>query len=214
MFIDYPGKSTIYIDTVSPENEENLANILACENTSPSLCNKLIKRDFWIEFNIFAPQEISYFEDRYVITHLYFYAKKISKTNKAFYHYTHSNINAITRVKTEIHFENVILFWKLMDDFLKKTGTYTKHEDIVNLAKIRSKVRLIIDTNSYSLRKKYYFMFRDFEMKYIHNFRRGEKIMLFFIHYKLFFLAQLFYKVLLYKNRNAKNIYFIFASNE
>ena len=129
---EYSKQTVLCTDLVSPSMEENRVNVLTCgKEVSPSLWNKLIRRKFWVEANVFAPEGLNYGEDRHVVTRLYYQARKIVKVDAAFYHYSHFNAGAITRGKDARHFEDVILFWKLMDEFLAEHGLAEKYRDTV-----------------------------------------------------------------------------------
>lgn len=200
---EYPRQTVLCADLVSPSMEENRVNVLTCgKEVSPSLWNKMIRRQLWLHANAFAPEGLSYCEDRHVVTRLYYAARKIAKVDAAFYHYMHSNEHAITRGKNARHFEDVMLFWKLMDDFLAGHGLAEKYRERIEASKTEHKVKLIVEVDSYAVRKKYAFLFREFEMNYIRLFRRGERIMLFLVHHKLFACAHLFDELLKYKNRH------------
>jgi hypothetical protein len=103
-----------------------------------------------------------------------------------------------------MHYENIILFHNLLEDFLRKHGLDNKYSYILECSKVRSKVELFIKTKDYILRKQYACLYRDVEMKYIKAFRHGEKTVMFLTHFKLHFLAHLTVKFIQWKNR--KNI--------
>jgi len=166
------------------------------------LWNKLIRRFFFELQDCRFVEGLNYIDDRFALTRIYFYANKIVKIDKVFYHYNRTNVNAQTATKTSWHFENVILFWNLMDIFLKEKGIYNKYADLIESLKADSKVPLITQTNSYKIRKQYSWLFRDIEMKHISRFRFGERLVLFFTHYKIFILAHLVQKLIVFKNRN------------
>lgn len=191
MWMEYPEKPvTIYTDNVSPNAEENKANMLAgSKAVSPSLCNKMIRREFWLATHVFSPENLSYCEDRYVTTCLYFQASKIAKADGAFYHYTHSNVNSITHKVTSKHFENMVTLWGLIDGFLVKEGCAGRYRSLVEQSKVVMKMGLMFEA-SYGLKRKYAPLFYDFELKYAHGRRLGEKWMLRCLHYKLYPLAQ------------------------
>ena len=191
MWMEYPEKPvTIYTDNVSPNAEENKANMLAgSKAVSPSLCNKMIRREFWLATHVFSPENLSYCEDRYVTTCLYFQASKIAKADGAFYHYTHSNVNSITHKVTSKHFENMVTLWGLIDGFLVKEGCAGRYRSLVEQSKVVMKMGLMFEA-SYGLKRNYAPLFYDFELKYAHGRRLGEKWMLRCLHYKLYPLAQ------------------------
>ncbi len=123
------------------------------------------------------------------------------KVNAGFYHYVHYNTQAITKLKNRMHFENVVLFWNLLDEFLIKYNEYDKLLPITDKAKIESKDRLMIDTHSSELRKEIATIFYEEETRCLNQFKRGEKLMLLLIRYKLFGLAQLFHFYLVQKHK-------------
>lgn len=200
-FIEYKHKSEITTDYVSKNKDENIKNIIIYNQSCTALWNKLFRRNLYIRSDCRVPEGLNYFEDRYVTTRLYFFANRIVKVNEAFYHYSQYNVNAITKTKNQMHFENVLQFWNSLDQFLKDYNVYDKYQKIMELPKIQSKVRLIIDTHSYKLRKQYSFIFKEFEMNYLNSFRKGEILMLLLVRYKMFWLAQLFHNYLLIKSK-------------
>ncbi len=99
-----------------------------------------------------------------------------------------------------MHFENVILFWKLTDSFLKEKNIYEKYQPEIELSKVKNKATLMMGVNSYVLQKEYAGMFRDIEKKHVKQLRRGERIMLSLLRLKLFIPAHLFRQLVLYNN--------------
>jgi glycosyltransferase involved in cell wall biosynthesis len=178
--------------------------ICMLENTAsyPVLWNKLVHRNLCKLSDCRSVEGLNIAEDWQVSIRWYYYAKKIVKTDEMFYHYDKTNINALTHSKTSMHYENIKLFYELLEQFLKEKGHYEKYINTIERLKVSSKVNKLIQTKDYSLIKKYAYLYRDIEMKYINHFRRGEKITLFLAHYKLYFPAHLFLKALRYKNRN------------
>lgn len=200
-WIDYFSKKEYREDYIPESKNELYFEFLNDERTFSSLCNKLIRHTLCLNKGCRVPADLKYRTDGYAMLRIYYYANKIIKINKPFYHYIQYNLRSITKSKSEQHYESIILFWTLNDAFFQEKKIDEKYQNAIEFGKIKNKIRLLIDIDSYRLRKKYAFMFRDFEMKYIQRFRRGEKIMLFLVHYKLFFLAHIFNKLLMFKNR-------------
>jgi len=63
MYMEYADKTIYYNDYLSPEIEHCFRNIITNKNTSPSLCNKLIKSDLFQNSNLVFNTEIQYMED-------------------------------------------------------------------------------------------------------------------------------------------------------
>jgi len=188
-------------DEVVNSKEENFRNMLIGKVCQESLCNKLINRKLFSFKDCVSIEGLNYMEDRHLTIRLYFYADKIVKIDRAFYHYDKTNEKSITSNKVKIHFENLILFWDLLDIFLKEKNIYDKYSDIIEQSKVENKVGLITQTHSCRLRKQYAWLFRDIEMKYFNRFRLGEKLILFFTHYRMYLLADVVHKLLIFKNK-------------
>ncbi|NDV47549.1 glycosyltransferase family 2 protein [Paludibacter sp. 221] len=199
---EYPTCSEYIEDTV-PENVADYFREQIINDKSQSyLCNKLIRQEFYKKEDCKLPAGISYLEDRYLMVRFYYYAKKIVKVNKGLYHYIRYNQNSTTSSRTNLHFENTIAFWTETDKFIRENAIDID-KDIINRLKVESKAHLFSDTDSLLLSRKYAWMFRDIELKYISTLRTGEKTILFFTHYKLYRLAHITRKLLHWKNRNS-----------
>ncbi len=192
--MEYENKSVIVTDFVSANKEERMRNMLVNDVSQGYLWNKLIRRTLYQQNDCKAPDGLDYWEDRHTTTRLYYYATRITKVNQAFYHYVRFNPDAITSTKKRKHFENVVLFWELLDNFLKEKGIYEKYKNDLTFSKVQNKCRLMCDTGSYHLRKEYAGMLTNEEKKYLNRFRRGEKAMLWLVHHRLFGLAHLLRK--------------------
>lgn len=190
-----------YIADVIPDKDSLFEQILITEDTQSYMCNKLIERTLYEKEDCRIPEGLNYLEDRHVMIRIYYYQPKIVKINKPLYHYIHYNPASITKQKTKMHFDNVLLFWKETDGFLKEKNIYEKYRQQAELSKIKNKAVLMVGTKSYALRKEYADMFRDIEKKYINRLRRGEKIILTLLRHRLYFSAHIFNKLLWYKNR-------------
>ena len=201
VIMEYENKSVAVFDFVSENREERMRDMLVNDITLGYLWNKLIRRELYQQNNCRAPEGLNYLEDRHVTTRLYYYATKIIKVDKAFYHYVRFNPGAITRTKNRMHFQNVILFWELLDKFLIEKGIYEKYVEELKLSKVKTKCRLMCDTGSYRLRKEYAGMLTNEERKYLNQFKLVERVMLLLVRYRLFGVAHLLYKVLWVKNK-------------
>ena len=199
-------KSTVVVhDQISVNNSDFFKEFILYNNLSTVYWNKLIRRSLLLMPDCHVPEELNFLDDKHVIARVYYYASKIVKVDKAFYHYNKSNPMAITQSRNKSHFENVLLYWNLFDKFLYEHGIYDKYKPCIDKQKIKSKASLLIDTDSYSLRKEYAGMFYDEEMAVINEFKAVEKLMLLLIRNKMFILAHLFHKVLIIK-RDIKNM--------
>jgi len=198
--IELQTSSRIAVDYISDNKEENFKNIIKHDLISSSLCNKLVKRNLYLRKDCRVPENLNYCEDWHVTTRIFYFATKIVKVNQVFYHYDQSNTNAITNTINRMHFENVLRFWNLLDVFLVEHNLYEKYNPIMALPKAQGKVHLMIGAHSSRLRKEFAGMFLEEEKECISQFSKGEKLMLYLVRYRLFFLAQIFHNYLVLKN--------------
>ena len=205
IFIETKNGTVIFNDYLSDNKQDHFVDIMKNNKSSPSLCNKLIKRTLYILDECSVPANLNYFEDRHVIIRLFYFADKIVKLNQPFYHYIQYNPESITKTKTRMHFENIVMFWLLLDNFLKENGLFEKYKKNLELARVQNKVSLLIETNSTTLRREFATIFFDEETNCIKHFKRGEKLMLLLVRYKMFLIAQLFHIYLVIKNRKYRN---------
>ncbi|MDR1729287.1 MAG: glycosyltransferase [Prevotellaceae bacterium] len=202
IIMEYKDKSVVVTDFVSENREERLRDIFADEVSQGYLWNKLIRRELYLKNDCRAPEGLNYLEDRHVTIRLYYYATKITRVNRAFYHYVCFNPNAITKTKSRMHFQNSVLFWELLEKFLLEKGIYEKYREGLTFPKVQNKCRLMCDTGSYRLRKEYAGMLTGEEKKYLNRFRPVERVMLLLVHYRMFGAACLLQKVLWVKNHS------------
>jgi glycosyltransferase involved in cell wall biosynthesis len=187
-------------DFVPDNNSDYFIYILKNEVCYGYIWTKLIRREFFELPDCRFVDELCWLDDWFALIRISFYAKKIIKIDKSFYHYNRTNINAQTAQRTEWHFKSCIVFFQKLEDFLQNKKIFEKNFDIFDFLKVDFKVLLITHINSYKLRKKYAYLYRDIEMKYINNFHfKSEKLILFFTHYRLFLLAHIVQRLLALK---------------
>ena len=204
LFMEYANKTICTNEVLTESKSDYFPEIIMSEKINAYLCNKLAKRSLYLNPECLVPNGLNYFEDRHVMTRMFYLANKIRKIDIPLYHYVHYNPQAITKNKTRMHFENVVRFWNLLDEFLRKHNEYDKYKSILALPKAQSKVRLMIDTHSSQLRKEYAKIFMIEEIICFSSFTKGEKLMLKLVRYRLFGFAQLFHNLLVIKNKYFK----------
>lgn len=178
--------------------------MLEHESSYAALWNKCIRRKLYESPDCRSVEGLNIAEDWHVSIRLYYYAEKIVKIDKAFYHYDKTNTNSLTYSKTSMHYENVKLFYEFLDDFLKEKGLYEKYIDVVEYSKVSLKANMFIQTKKYTLIKKYANLYHDIEMKYLKKLRRGEKLAIIFAHFKLYFLAYSTIRFIQWKNTRSE----------
>jgi hypothetical protein len=185
-----------YQDFIPAKQEDYLFYLLAGKSNW-TLWTKLVIRELYNPLDCKWIKGIDIIQDFHIISRLYYYAEKIVKLDKVFYHYNKNNDNALTIAKSEIDFQEIILFYKHLECFLKEKNVYEKYLLEIEWNKISLKIHLMLAVQSYKIRKKYAYLFRDFEMKYIYKLKfKSEKLILFFTHYKMYFCAHLVHLLL------------------
>lgn len=201
LIIEYKNRTSVFDDHVYDKSEDNFIHMILHKETSSSMCNKLVKSSLYKQFDCRVPDNLNYCEDWHIMTRIYYFANKIVKTDQVFYHYIQHNTSSITKTINRMHFENIILFWQLLDNFLVEHNIFEKYREQISLTKLHSKVQLMLGTNNSKLRKEYANIFYLEEKHCIKELRPGEKLMLFFVRHKQFWLSQLFRHFLLIKNK-------------
>lgn len=192
----------IAIDNVYNSKEKNVQSVIEAKFSFSSLVNKLIRAELFAICQA-IPEGLNFGEDRLMMMQLYYQANKIVKVNKALYHYV-NNASSISHNISEKHFQNTILRWNLIEDFYKKHGAYEKYKDIIGITKVKSKGEIMLNTNQPYLLKKYADMFREDEAGYFYQLTLDKKIILFLVRKKVFFLAQIFSRLLRLYNKLIK----------
>jgi glycosyltransferase involved in cell wall biosynthesis len=201
IILEFVDRSVVITEYISKNINDHFPDMVRNDRLHAFSCDKLVSRSLYTRADCRVPDGLNYLEDRHIMTRIFYFAKKIVKIDQAFYHYIQYNDNAITKTKNRMHFENVLLFWSLLDSFLKEKNEFEKYKQITELSKVENKVRLMIDTHSSILRKEFAKMFYEEESNCLSKFRKGEKLMLLLVRYKFFGLAQLFHNMLLIKHK-------------
>lgn len=86
------------------------------------LWNKLIKRNIYVDNNIYPYPELSFDEDLSVTYRCFFYGKKIATINGAYYYYNGSNVNSLTHQTTEKNWASMDIALQRLSVFLDEKG--------------------------------------------------------------------------------------------
>ena len=144
---------------------------------------------------------MKYMEDRFISVRLYFFAKAITKVDRSFYHYIKHNPASANSAVTQTHFLNMQLFWNSVEEFLQSQQTLDTYRNMIGFLKLKDKATLMLGANSVELRKEFAYMFTDEEIHFRGKLKLGERMLLFLVRHKLFFMTQLLRELILLKNR-------------
>ena len=92
------------------------------KSVNPSLCNKLIKRNIYKEYNITSVEGINSGEDFIVTIQILYHAAVITKVDHAFVHYNKQNQGSYTHDKSSINMRQRIMATEIVANFLFKKG--------------------------------------------------------------------------------------------
>ncbi len=206
IYIEYGYKTELFTNLIDDDKTNNIKSLITNGTISASLCSKLFSKELLDLVAQKLPTSLNYGEDKLTFFYILFFANKVVKLNQAFYHYIQYNSSSVTKTISKIHFENIIDFWKYCENFIKEHLIYADYEDLIAQSKIHEKAQLMISTNSMSLREEYRDMFGDIDKAYIKHLKFGEKMMLFFVKFKLFYLSQCLRYILVLKNKKPVQI--------
>ncbi|MDR1653744.1 MAG: glycosyltransferase [Prevotellaceae bacterium] len=208
-FRETARQTVICYDFIAYDREERFRNILTVEKSEGYIWNKLIRRELYELPDCRLPAGLDFWEDLYVVTLFYYYTNKIAKVDKPLYHYVMYNENALTNNScNKKHYENVLLFWRLLDKFLQEKGVFEKYLDIIEKQKLQIKITLIFNTKSATLRHQYAEMFAAEEKKRRNTLKLVEKVMFFCAKRKyLLWGASVIRNLLLIKGKILKWLY-------
>ena len=201
LLIEYKKKTIYCSDYLSSNPDDHFKDMLLSEKSSPSLCNKLIKKDLYMLPQNRNTFQMKYMEDRYVVSRLYFYAKKIVKVDRAFYHYTKQNPVSSTNFITHNHFENTLLFWSSMDKFMLSNNIQNEYAELVSRLKTNDKVKLMFYTTSVEDRKTFSEIFSEEGKMSFDTLKLSEKVMLKLLRKRMFKTTWLLREIVYLKNK-------------
>lgn len=201
MIYEFPNQSIYYSDALPGNPKDWFLAILSNDKTSPSLCNKLVYIELYLKEGNRNDLKMKYKEDMFVSVRLYCSARKIVKINKALYHYVKQNAASATTTINKSHFEDTIIFWSKLIDFLEQNNSYETYIDKINYLKVKDKIKLMFGTKDVRNRKIYSDMFIVEENVYKNCFKLSERLMLYFIRNKCYILTSLLRFLVLIKTK-------------
>lgn len=139
------------------------------KNTYGYSCNKLIKRELYIKNNLWYDEEIFLLEDVEILMMLSYFAKKIGKLNKAYYHYIQGDNNGSYKIKVARLYDILICMNKLIKFF-----SFYSENKIVDLVKQEKYIHLLSRSleNNYDEREEY----EEFIKKFLTEIKKENKL--------------------------------------
>lgn len=129
--------------TYSTNKELMMKNYITSVWTS--LVYMIVKREIYEANNLKSSTQLSYCEDFWLSVRLFFYAKKISYINKAFYNY--NRINEASRVHTlnkKTEYDEQTAYVETIEFFIEQ-GCISQYERVMSWRILKSKQELVLD---------------------------------------------------------------------
>ena len=137
IIFDYPSKKLILNDLNLDEDTtitgKEYMNIFFKNNKNGFTVNKLIKKDLYLKNNLFYNEKIFLLEDMELIGRIGYFARKVGKLNKEYYHYIQKETNGSQRVKLKNLTDRIEAYRSLIE-FYKK---YNEEEIVKEIKKER-----------------------------------------------------------------------------
>ena len=127
-------------------------NIFFTGNGYGYTCNKLIKRELYIKNNLWYDEEIFLLEDVEMLITMSYFARKIGKLNRAYYHYIQGENNGSKKIQVARLYDILICMNKLIKFF-----SFYNENKIVDLVKQEKYIHLLSRSleNNYDEREEY-----------------------------------------------------------
>lgn len=122
------------------------------EKLHGAVWNKLYKKSLFTDHFIQFPNGNDMWEDLYTNFYLFYYSKKISYLNKAYYHYNQENVNSLVKGISIKKLQEIILNVVKIEKFLNKQKDKRFIEQI-QILKLASKQTLLFTTQIDSFKK-------------------------------------------------------------
>lgn len=153
------------IEIIAPysyDTETDYTQLVLSDNLN-SMWSKLIRRTLFTEGqNCYVPEGLDYGEDRLMCFFLSRKIKHIATIKKPLYHYIH-HTNSISNTKGDKHFQCILQFWQIVDQYLESYKLTEKYYQITNCQKIADKIHLLHFCMDVNICRKYADIFREAE---------------------------------------------------
>lgn len=158
--------------------------------------NKLVRRDIYVNHDILPFEGINMWEDNGLLLRLFYYGKGLSSIDGAYYHYNHTNQNALTNGYGEKAVSQMLECAYLVHSFLEEKPDYKRYENTALALKFFARINLV--TDSFTNLRKYYRTYTESDaiIHYISTnaFSSKGKIRFWFVRHHLAWLFVLLFK--------------------
>lgn len=150
-------------------------------NGCPSVCNKLWRKNLYIENNILHPENISFGEDGATMTRLISEANKVEKLNELGYYYRQTTTSMMKSSK--IKMTEYLLSYNITINYLKERNKLQNFEKYLDTFKYKYVYCMLFDynynnTNNEYIKEVYEEFFRDVKKLELLNITIKQKILI------------------------------------
>lgn len=153
-FEDYEGKSN-YIKQDYLNYDDHFKAILLSV-LHGSLCNKLIRRELYVNNNIYPIESFSLFEDKLISLKLFNVAKKIDYIPRGYLHYRKHNSSFTAQKVKEKHIVDTMTFINELRAFLLEKNLLNKYENEFSSCILYHKKIFLLDEKYFHLWDSFY----------------------------------------------------------
>lgn len=151
-FLQWEKTSKYIHQEVSSNKEEYLGKLLDCSAT-PSVWNKLFRKDIYISNNITTCEGVNFGEDMNVTPKLVYHSEKVVKLNKAFVHYVQYNNNSYSKKITDKNIEDILSTLNHLECYFSDLPNSDRFEKQLQIGKLQKKLEFIKNIDSKRLNK-------------------------------------------------------------
>ena len=121
---------------------------ISCPVYMHSFCNKIVKKNLYIDNNIRIPENLVVCEDLFTLFRLFIISRKAEYLDEAMYHYR-VNSNSLSHSTTIKHIESDICSADMLEKFLIERNIYAEYSSFVLYRKFISKLSLLTNKECY-----------------------------------------------------------------
>ena len=125
-------------------SKEDFLKLVLSFNTSVGLCNKMFKREIYIDHNIKAIDGCNMGEDFMICSQLVYYSNKIAKIDSPLYHYIQTNNTSYTKNITKKSIKSVVEILNHLTLFFEEKTDYNSYREFLLKGKLRKKIEFFM----------------------------------------------------------------------
>ena len=143
--IEWQNVNKIFYQNINA-NKTKAINSLLRMDTMPGLPNKLIRLSFIKDNNLLFHKDMNVGEDYMLMPKLFYYASKVIKVEKTFYHYIQTNSSSYTKNFSIENIKSIIYALDELTRFFESKQDYNLYKYSILQGKLRKKIEIIFNS--------------------------------------------------------------------